>query len=166
MFTGEGIFFLGKCMMFNRNSTYQNDILFLPLKKSAQLAENAQIPNFGSNSTNRKYFFCKKNSISFYTSKTIGKTKGTKISSNFAFFQPYLRINTLECDGDARDANDESDCGYSTWNYDESNCVEQGKWWQSRWPWWQYWRQRGEIALKRYWKPEYFLSINCMFCNT
>ena len=32
--------------------------------------------------------FCKKKSLSFYTSKTFGKTIGTKISGNFAFFNP------------------------------------------------------------------------------
>ena len=33
---------------------------FATPKKSTKIAENAQIPNFGSISNNRKYFFCKK----------------------------------------------------------------------------------------------------------
>ena len=81
-FHGRGIFFLGKCMIFNSNSTQLNDILFFlnqgttgklfvcifPITiaiegiininkifchsiKSAKIAKNTQIQNFGSNST-------------------------------------------------------------------------------------------------------------------
>ena len=50
------------------------NLIFCHSKKSAKIAENARFPNFGSISTHRKYFFLqKKNSLSFYISKTIEK---------------------------------------------------------------------------------------------
>ena len=53
------------------------------------MAENAQIPNFGSISTHRKYFFWqKKFRLSFYTSKTIENTLGHLILRSFAIFNP------------------------------------------------------------------------------
>merc|ERR1712240_705723 len=123
----RGDIFLGMCMIFNRISTYLNVILFFHQgtigklfacrfqitidiegivkmnlifcysKKSAKIAENAQIPNVGSISTHRKYFFWqKKFPLSFYTSKTIEKTLGHLILRTFAIFNPtyYLMCST------------------------------------------------------------------------
>ena len=49
---------------FQINIAIKDDVnmslIFGRSKKSATIAENSQIPNFGSNSTNRKYFFSRK----------------------------------------------------------------------------------------------------------
>ena len=61
------------------------------LKKSAKIAENAQIPNFGSISTHQKYFFLQKNFFpQFLHIKNHWKNTGTFDFENFCNFQPYL----------------------------------------------------------------------------
>merc|ERR1711963_81047 len=65
------------------------NLIFCHSKKRAKIAENAEIPNVGSISTHRKYFFWqKKFPLSFYTSKTIEKTLGHLILRTFAIFNP------------------------------------------------------------------------------
>ena len=71
------------------------NLIFCHSKKSAKIAEKAQIPNFGSNSTYRKYFFLqKKISLSSYTSKTKEKTLAHLDFSNFAIFNPTCPTQT------------------------------------------------------------------------
>ena len=72
------------------------NLIFCHSKKSAKIAENAQIPNFGSISTHRKYFFLQKKIFSqFLYIKNHWKNTGTFDFENFCNFQPYL-IDTAE----------------------------------------------------------------------
>ena len=65
---------------------------FATPKKSAKIAENAQIPNFGSISTHRKYFFLQKKIFpQFLYIKNHWKNTRTFDFENFCNFQPYLQ---------------------------------------------------------------------------
>ena len=67
------------------------NLIFCHSKKSAKIAENAQIPNFGSISTYQKYFFLQKKNFShFLYIKNHWKNTGTFDFETFCNFQPYL----------------------------------------------------------------------------
>ena len=73
------------------------NLIFCHSKKSAKIAENAQIPNFGSISTHRKYFFLQKKIFpQFLYIKNHWKNTGTFDFENFCNLQPYL-VSTETC---------------------------------------------------------------------